>query len=136
MTYANMIYLALLTERVPIVGPFTRSPHTGPIEPFPFGDVFDVPRLRRTLRVPILEWRDVKDPASPVLDDIGCWSIWMTVQNQDNSPRGSPTPSDLKLGELLRISIESRSSSVHQPRYFVYTRSLVHQIISWHRRIA
>ena len=46
----------------------------------PFGDLFDLEHLRQVLRVPILEWRDVKklpfhDPYSTSeIEDLGCWS--------------------------------------------------------------
>ena len=49
----------------------------------PFGDIFDLPRLRRVLRRPVIEWHEVKhleDPTSvetPPMntsEPIGCWT--------------------------------------------------------------
>lgn len=46
----------------------------------PFGDIFDLEHLRRVLRSPILEWRDVKklpyhNPYSTSeIENLGCWS--------------------------------------------------------------
>ncbi|KAG8909948.1 hypothetical protein FRC00_009151 [Tulasnella sp. 408] len=62
--YCNLLYLALITQRIPIVPPLVPSPsHLGFDKPLPminFGEVFDLPRLRRAVRSPILEWKDVK----------------------------------------------------------------------------
>jgi hypothetical protein len=80
----------MLTERVPIIGPFTPS-HAiagrydyGDIY---FGDVFDVDYLSRTIGIPVLEWRDVKKPSSDEKEEIGCWSIWQAVQTRESEPR-------------------------------------------------
>ena len=49
----------------------------------PFGDIFDLADLRKQLRIPILEWRDVKklpsryskDPyVTSVIEPLGCWT--------------------------------------------------------------
>ncbi|KAK0194202.1 hypothetical protein F5146DRAFT_926365 [Armillaria mellea] len=96
MTYINLIYLGLITDRVPILPMFTPS-HIGPAAPpIAFGDVFDVPRLRQALDRPILEWRDVKDPNSAELDGLGCWNVWeATSQNHAQGPRESQFLVDL-----------------------------------------
>lgn len=98
MTYINMIYLGLITSRIPIIPPFAPShvDHDGGFPPF--GDVFDVPRLSAAIHSPLLEWRDVKQENSTALDELGCWSIWGTVGSSDHSPRGSQIPHELYLG--------------------------------------
>lgn len=65
--------------------------------------MFDVPRLRQSLHMPILEWRDVKDmhrgkQISP--DPLGCWSIWAPY-DAARSPRGNSITdrSQLSLGK-------------------------------------
>ncbi|KAG2112418.1 hypothetical protein DEU56DRAFT_201808 [Suillus clintonianus] len=99
MTYGNLIYLALITERIPILPKFLSSHIDTSAAPFPFGEVIDVPRLSQAIGIPLLEWHEVKDSESQVLDDLGCWSVWETVQQheQNPQPRGSPSLSRLKL---------------------------------------
>ncbi|KAJ7492380.1 hypothetical protein FB451DRAFT_1388779 [Mycena latifolia] len=98
----NLIYLGLITDRVPILPAFLPSHlmlntlSTDHV-PLTFGDVFDLPRLRQAIGKPILEWRDVKASNSTVLDDLGCWNVWESVQYFDKAPRGSFTPWNLKL---------------------------------------
>lgn len=98
MTYMNMIYLAKITERVPIVAMFIPS-HVGPdAGVVTFGEVFDVPRFIEESGTPLVEWIDVKDPASDVVDELGCWNIWEAVQYYEHSPRYSYVLDWLKLG--------------------------------------
>lgn len=97
MTYGNLIYFGLMSDRIPIVGSFTPSHVGGHVTPVPFGEVFDVPRLRRLLGKPILEWREVKNENSTEIDDLGCWNIWETSQEAEKKPRGSRLPVDLGL---------------------------------------
>lgn len=56
----NLIYLGLITDRVAIIPEFIPSHIGGHVPPIPFGEVFDVPRLRNELGKPVLEWREVK----------------------------------------------------------------------------
>ncbi|EJT99008.1 hypothetical protein DACRYDRAFT_56709 [Dacryopinax primogenitus] len=94
MTYANLIHLALLTQRIPILPPFAPS-HLSLSAGFPpVCEVFDIPRLSKELGIPILEWRDVKDEASEAWDVLGCWSTWSTWHE---SERPSIVLSELKL---------------------------------------
>ncbi|KAI0778374.1 hypothetical protein BD413DRAFT_508781 [Trametes elegans] len=97
MTYANLIYLGAVTDRVPVVGMFTPSHIGGDVPPIPFGEVFDVPRYNRESNTPIVEWYEVKDPESEVVDDLGCWNVWEAVQFNEHHPRGSSVPDWLKL---------------------------------------
>ncbi|KAJ7805164.1 hypothetical protein B0H14DRAFT_3771980 [Mycena olivaceomarginata] len=49
------------------------------------------------LGLPILEWRDVKEKDSEVLEDIGCWNVWESVQLNDKAPRHSSVIEKLNL---------------------------------------
>ncbi|TFK77388.1 hypothetical protein BDN72DRAFT_910534, partial [Pluteus cervinus] len=97
MTYANLIYLAVLTERIPIIPPFIPSHIGGHVPPIPFGEVFDVPRISKALEMPILEFRHVKDPNSTFVDELGCWNTWEAVEVHHQEPRPSPHLDLLKL---------------------------------------
>lgn len=102
MTYGNLIYLALITDRIPILPMFTPSHIGGGVPPIAFGEVFDVPRLRKLLGKPVLEWREVKDERSDVMDELGCWNLWQAVQYRESYPRPSIVPQHLKIGQCLR----------------------------------
>ncbi|KAJ7361204.1 hypothetical protein DFH08DRAFT_843459 [Mycena albidolilacea] len=97
ISFLNLVYLGLITDRVAILPVFT-STHLPPdTPPLPFGEVFDLPRLRTALGLPILEWRDVKEKDSEVLEDIGCWNVWESVQFNDKAPRHSSVTEKLNL---------------------------------------
>jgi len=89
MTYGNLIYLAMLTERVPIVGPFTPSHIGGDAGNALFSEVFDVDYLSDKIGMPVLEWHEVKNLSTqaPEIEDIGCWSVWQAVQVREPTPR-------------------------------------------------
>jgi hypothetical protein len=87
MTYMNLIYLGILTERVPIIAMFVPSHIGGHVPPINFGEVFDVPRLSKGIRKPVLEWHQVKNSSSPDFDELGCWSVWEAVQEREQFPR-------------------------------------------------
>jgi hypothetical protein len=99
-----------LTERVPIIGPFTPSHaiagrhDAGNIN---FGEVFDVDHLSKAIGVPVLEWHEVKNLTNTDIEveDIGCWSIWQAVQNRDSKPRGTRALDLQGLGEHVLIGI-------------------------------
>ena len=103
-----MIYLATISDRIPIVPPFAPDHHickssnsmTSPQRsrnspapsagPLPFGHVFNLTELRRTLRHPVLEWSEVKRVAPrrstrppAVEEELGCWS---TRSQNEKSP--------------------------------------------------
>ncbi|KAJ7619176.1 hypothetical protein DFH06DRAFT_1273898 [Mycena polygramma] len=96
-TYINLIYLGLITDRVPIIPEFIPSHIGGHVPPIPFGEVFDVPRLRNLLGRSVLEWREVKEHNSTFVDDIGCWNTWEAVQYREAFPRRSRSTNDLNL---------------------------------------
>ncbi|KAI0690914.1 hypothetical protein BC835DRAFT_1280090 [Cytidiella melzeri] len=98
MTMMNLIYLAKITDRVPIIPTFTPSWHIGGDAPgISFGEIFDVPRFIEEAGIELLEWRDVKDSKSEEVEDIGCWSVWQAVQKSEDQPRGSDVPKWLNL---------------------------------------
>ncbi|KIP02086.1 hypothetical protein PHLGIDRAFT_112444 [Phlebiopsis gigantea 11061_1 CR5-6] len=97
MTYMNLMYLGLVTDRVPVVAMFTPSHIGGDAGVITFGEVFDVPRYIEESGNPLVEWLDVKDPESPVVDDLGCWNVWESVQYYEHFPRGSSVPDWLGL---------------------------------------
>jgi len=97
MTYMNLIYLGLVTERIPILPMFTPSHIGGSVPPIDFGDVFDMSRLRSGLGKPVLEWHQVKDRNSTEIDELGCWNVWEAVQDREAFPRQSFVPVHLKL---------------------------------------
>lgn len=107
MTYANLIYLGTLTDRVTILPMFTPSHIGGDAAPIPFGEVFDVPRFIQESGIQVVEWDEVKDPQSDVVDDLGCWNIWEAVQYREHHPRSSAAPEHLKLGTRLPLSFIS-----------------------------
>jgi len=90
----------MLTERVPIVGPFTPS-HIGGDENALFSEVFDIDYLSEKIGVPVLEWHEVKNLSTrtPEIEDIGCWSVWQGVQDREPKPRITGALSLQGLGE-------------------------------------
>lgn len=84
ISLVNLLYLATLSDRVPILPPFAPDHHisrNGGI--ITFGEIFNLTHLRKELRMPVLEWKDIKDlPSSSAsnpydtreTEAIGCWS--------------------------------------------------------------
>ncbi|KAJ7173652.1 hypothetical protein C8R46DRAFT_1083522 [Mycena filopes] len=95
IAYMNLIYMGLITERIPIMPPFipVYQPQDSP--ELDFGEVFDIPRLQKAMGWPILEWPQVKIPHSNVVDDLGCWSVMNVTQRTTGEFR--PPPDSLKL---------------------------------------
>lgn len=100
-TYINYIYLGLLTNRVPILGPFAPT-HVGFAEDLiPFGDIYDVERLAAEIRFPVIEWRDVKKPRGndQPPEPIGGWTVWARYDTiRTGLPRGNRMTESLGLG--------------------------------------
>ncbi|KAF7299991.1 hypothetical protein MKEN_01321300 [Mycena kentingensis (nom. inval.)] len=88
--FMHLIYLARLTERVPILPRF-RHENGGSSVDIDFGAVFDLERLRNQLRTPILEWKDVKDVDSDKLEELGCWDIHHKTWESDPGLLQAPT---------------------------------------------
>ncbi|KAF9818515.1 hypothetical protein IEO21_02753 [Rhodonia placenta] len=100
MTIGNLIYLALITDRVPVIPPFT-SHIGGASVPIAFSAIFDVSRLAREIGAPVLEWHQIKNIALAESlaeqDDLGCWNIWEVDNIPADAPRGSYTTLMLNL---------------------------------------
>ncbi|KAI9070174.1 hypothetical protein FKP32DRAFT_1599461 [Trametes sanguinea] len=109
ITIGNLIYLGMITGRVPILPPFT-SYIDAAAQPLPFSEIFDVPRLARAIDSPVLEWHMVKDVdlahSHASRDHIGCWNIWEVDDLHSDGPRGSYSTALLALGEHLSLSID------------------------------
>lgn len=98
MTYMNLLYLGKITDRVSVIGTFTPSHIGGEVPPIAFGEVFNVSRFIEDSKVPMVEWDEVKNPDSEVVDAIGCWNVWEAVQYYEHYPRGSSIPDWVGLG--------------------------------------
>lgn len=96
--YSARSLISISAERIPVMPMFTPSHIGGHVPPIAFGDVFDMARLRAGLGKPVLEWRDVKDPKSDAVDDLGCWNVWEAVQYHEAFPRASAVTRHLSLG--------------------------------------
>ncbi|KAF5368478.1 hypothetical protein D9758_002235 [Tetrapyrgos nigripes] len=124
MTFANLVYLGLITERVPVIPPFTPS-HVGwDVAPIAFGDVFDLPRMRRLIGKPIIEWRDVKKQDSETLENLGCWGVWESSLAANTEPRGTNVLRHLKLDISYTKTpdwIKYRQDMEHDPHTTFWT---------------
>jgi hypothetical protein len=115
MVQIHLIYLALITDRIPILSWFNPS-HIGTAPSVYFGEVFDLPRLRRSLGIPVLEWRDIKHPNESDTEVLGCWNTWESVQRSENKPRKSLMPQQLKLGlwsHLASVAFNNRHGQIY-----------------------
>ncbi|KAK7021935.1 hypothetical protein VNI00_017164 [Paramarasmius palmivorus] len=66
MGMVNMIYLAMLSDRIPVIPPFAPEDHISENAGYvAFGDVFDLERYRNEVGQAVLEWRDIKKPLMP-----------------------------------------------------------------------
>ena len=112
-----MIYLAMLTSRVPVIPPFT-SEIGGDRVPIPFSEIFDLPYLRHKLRIPVLEWSDIKDTALAANtdaphDELGCWNLWQVQSIVADGPRASFSTDTLGLGT---VALELPEGFAHEYR--------------------
>jgi hypothetical protein len=117
----------MLTERVPIIGPFTPSHQTGAdAENILFSEVFDIDYLSDKIGMPILEWHEVKNLStpSPEIEDIGCWSVWQAVRVGDSEP----TP---RLTNALRL--QGLGEQMHVTEQVV---KLIHLLKTYHLPLA
>ncbi|KZP08687.1 hypothetical protein FIBSPDRAFT_964588 [Athelia psychrophila] len=79
MALANLIYVAIQSDRIPIMPEFAAYRPGWQAGFISFGEVFDIPQISATLRIPILEWNQVKDYRGETResDELGCWSVWV-----------------------------------------------------------
>jgi hypothetical protein len=99
MAQVNLLYLAYLAGRVPVLPSFVPN-HMGERDPgpLPVSEIFDLPKLAKELRRPILEWRDIKNTSSHEVEDLGCWSVHKTSFGSEPHYRSER---DLALGKLM-----------------------------------
>ena len=126
LAIANGIYLARLSDRVPLVPPFAASPamdrHAAGY--LSYSKIFDIPRMESLLRSPVIDWESVKlsgelnaglgKPQNPEMleekirnrvltearkhkEKIGCWSLWMAQMPKPGRPAGSAVQNHLGL---------------------------------------
>jgi hypothetical protein len=113
MMIANMIYIGLQTQRIPILPPFVAVYHLGDSagSTVAFGDVYNISRLSSHLGIEVLDWMEVKElpkqgspeevakQKPPVFEEVGCWSAWAAVpQSNGASNRAGRVPDILGLG--------------------------------------
>ncbi|KIO17268.1 hypothetical protein M407DRAFT_33068 [Tulasnella calospora MUT 4182] len=110
ITWINLIHLAYVSQRIPVLPPLLPDEqHLGKGgTSLDASDIFDMPRLAKTLKLPILEWRQLKRaryyksyiPADqePHDDDevLGCWSTYPAT-SEDHDPSNALTPHFLHL---------------------------------------
>ncbi|KAF8529757.1 hypothetical protein BU17DRAFT_36415, partial [Hysterangium stoloniferum] len=77
----NLLYLADLADRIPVLPSFVRSRHMMADEnsgKLAFSEVFDLSKVVTRLQRPVLDWQEIKNVSSEKFEDIGCWSVWKT----------------------------------------------------------
>lgn len=142
---ANGIYLAKLSDRVPVLPPFASSQHEDRKEAgyLAFSKIYDVPYLESMLRHPIQDWDNLKisaeqtsglaEPLNKQFTDdkarakalanvkrekISCWSLWAAQMPNPGKPAGSAVQHHLGLDiEYWQIPL----SFSHPPQEWVST---------------
>lgn len=117
-SFLSLIYIALNTDRVPIIPAFVGvhhlDEHAGMM---PFSAVYDLPRLQKTLGIPILEWKDVKDLSVPLKERpaelLGCWSVHMGMKGLKGRPIHPETEEILAL-DISNWPVLSDSAIGHE----------------------
>ncbi|EJT99005.1 hypothetical protein DACRYDRAFT_82888 [Dacryopinax primogenitus] len=96
MAIAHLLFLAHLSNRVPVLPRFTPTHFPKSAGMMRFSDIFDLPQLERALNMPILEWDDLKLTQANVSyiprEDLGCWSSWMAGGEENREPRETENP--------------------------------------------
>lgn len=121
MTYMNMIYLAVITSRIPIIPPFQPT-HVGQeAGHLPFSAVFDVPRLSRSLTARMPQGDDTVGYTSSGSNDIrGTFPIieWWQVKDLDMDRQDDKLSSVEGWDDVGCWSVWAESNTVeHRPRY-------------------
>ncbi|KAF7351627.1 hypothetical protein MSAN_01595300 [Mycena sanguinolenta] len=91
MSRMNLLYLARLTDRVPILPRFRPVHLQGNGSSVDFSDVFDIGRLRKELKTPILEWH----LGSENVEDLGCWDVQSKIWEADSAALEPPVELNL-----------------------------------------
>lgn len=118
MIIMNLLYVALLANRTAVLPPSV--PIHVPWEAgFPyFSDVIDLPRLSSAIRLPIIEWSDLKSKTSSHQDRLGCWTAWADIVPTEPKPRHGFLPGFLRLDvsyTSVPKSVKLLENHVHDP---------------------
>jgi hypothetical protein len=75
LSQMNQILLSMHSDRIPIVAPISRSGHidSGQVLLW-LSDFIDLDKLSDAVRIPIIEWKDLKRRNSTDVEELGCWS--------------------------------------------------------------
>ncbi|KAJ3513915.1 hypothetical protein NLJ89_g2685 [Agrocybe chaxingu] len=134
MSYVNMIYMGIISDRIPIISPFGPDDHisyeAGTLQ---FSRVFNLTQAKKTLNRPLLEWHELKQegPPTSVLEPaqhdgeaLGCWS---TRHETDPNPlRVRSVVTHLKLDiAYTRIPLNARHSPDNKDHDFLVFNQLV-----------
>ena len=104
----NLLYVAVLAGRVPVVGDFVPAHMHGNPGYLPVPEVYDIPRLAETLQMPIIGWDNIKNRSSGVVEELGCWSLQETLFGKHFDTGGLyAAERQFSLGEYLITSIGS-----------------------------
>ncbi|KAJ7201889.1 hypothetical protein GGX14DRAFT_399835 [Mycena pura] len=124
----HLIYLARITERVRIIPRFRPVHIDGNATDIDFSAVFDLPRLQKEVRTPILEWRDVEvtDTESELVEELGCWNIHHKTWEDLDEAMYLETPTDAHLAiRVTSIQDVSYTRVPQRPRHAPVVASLV-----------
>ncbi|CAA7266954.1 unnamed protein product [Cyclocybe aegerita] len=140
MGYVNMIYLGLISDRIPILPPFGPHHMSYDAGALRFSHVFNLKYLRKALNRPILEWHEVKEedspsslrePSSEERESIGCWST--RKEAIANPLRVKSVIDHLKLDiAYTRVPSETRRLPNHENDDFLVFHQLVPYIFPRH----
>ncbi|KAG8968419.1 hypothetical protein FRB90_010818, partial [Tulasnella sp. 427] len=122
ITWINLIHIASLSQRVPVIPPLLPDEeHLGRGgSSLDASDIYDIPRLAKTLNIPILEWSQLKRARyyksiavadrEPHEDDevLGCWSA-------HQAPSEAPDPFDILTAHFLHLNIQYTASPLNMP---------------------
>ncbi|KAF7332286.1 hypothetical protein MKEN_00109800 [Mycena kentingensis (nom. inval.)] len=101
LSFINLLYLARTTGRVAILPSFSPTHVAAYSKSFPanldFGEAFDLPRFTALSGIDAVEWGQVKNATSDVVDVLGCWNLWQAVSPNNKEPHYTRTTVDYKL---------------------------------------
>ncbi|KAG8942800.1 hypothetical protein FRC04_003495 [Tulasnella sp. 424] len=123
ITWINIVHLAYISRRIPVLPPLLPDEeHLGRGgASLDASDIYDIPRLAKTLNLPILEWSQLKraryyksyiqaDQESHDDDEVlGCWGIYETASEHHEALMGL-TPHFLHLNVQYTAALSNISS--------------------------
>ncbi|KAJ7493304.1 hypothetical protein B0H11DRAFT_956715 [Mycena galericulata] len=117
ITYMNLIYLGLITERVPIIPRFTPRHLQSSSSELDFGEIFDIPRLQEAINLPILQWSQVKEPDSQYIDELGCWNVQNTMRHTSGLYHGPPNSLNIDVSYTTPPEWIQYPSELNDPQF-------------------